>query len=141
MDIALRVKNIVSAYNTRDPIRIAKMRGIDVDHYCLGDIKGVYKNILGNRFIGINSELDPFSQIVVAAHELGHDILHSSKQIRLMKDYILLPNSNKLETQANKFAAELLLNEFINLEQYDINDALGKSVLNKLIELKHSNIR
>ncbi|WP_110943038.1 ImmA/IrrE family metallo-endopeptidase [Inediibacterium massiliense] len=47
---------------------------------------------------------------IVLAHELGHAILHSSKDIYFLKEYSLFP-TGKYEIQANTFAAELLIDE------------------------------
>ncbi len=142
MDIALRVKNLVSTYNTHDPIRIAKLRGIDVNYYDLGNIKGIYKKILGNRYIALNENLNEFCLLIASAHELGHDVLHSTKQIQLMKDCFILPKNGIIEIQANKFTAELLLYEGATYEHlmHD-NKVLGKQIINTLIDLKNSNIK
>lgn len=143
MDISKRVKNLVSTYNTRDPLRIAKLKGIDVEFYDLGEIKGCYKKILGNKFIGINDTMDEFSTLITLAHELGHDVLlHSTKQIQLMKDYVLLPKDNIIEIQANKFVAELLLHEGANYDHIlKSNNFIDKKILKMLIELKNTDIR
>ena len=141
MDISKRVKNLVRMYNTHDPIRIAKLKGIEVEYYDLGEIKGFYKKILGNKFIGLNDTIGEFSILVSSGHELGHDVLHSTKQIQLMKDYVLLPKDNVIEIQANKFVAELLLYEGANYE-YILKSGteLDKKILKMLIDLKNTNI-
>lgn len=142
MDISLRVKNLVATYNTYDPIRIANLRGIDIEYYDLGEIKGFYKKILGNRFIGINETLDEFSSLVGTAHELGHDVLHGTKQIQFMKDNLLLPKHDIIEIQANKFVAELLLYEGADYD-YILKSGteIDKKILKMLIELKNTHIR
>lgn len=142
MDISLRVKNLVAIYNTYDPIRIANLRGIDIEYYDLGEIKGFYKKILGNRFIGINETLDEFSSLVGTAHELGHDVLHGTKQIQFMKDNLLLPKHDIIEIQANKFVAELLLYEGADYD-YILKSGteIDKKILKMLIELKNTHIR
>lgn len=142
MDISLRVKNLVATYNTYDPIRIANLRGIDIEYYDLGEIKGFYKKLLGNRFIGINETLDEFSSLVGTAHELGHDVLHGTKQIQFMKDNLLLPKHDIIEIQANKFVAELLLYEGADYD-YILKSGteIDKKILKMLIELKNTHIR
>ena len=142
MDIARRVRNLVSMYNTHDPIRIAEFRGIDIDYYDLGEIKGLYKKLLGNRFIGINENLDELCTLIAAAHELGHDVLHSTKQIQLMKDSFILPKNGIIEIQSNKFAAELLIYDGANYEHLiEKNKELSIRMIRTLIELKNTNIK
>lgn len=142
MDISKRVKNLVSTYNSHDPLRIASLRGVDVAFYDLGEIKGFYKNILGNKFFSINNTMDEFSTLITSAHELGHEVLHSSKQIQLMKDYVLLPKHDIIEMQANKFAAELLLYEGANYDHIlKLNNSIDQKILKMLIELKNTDIR
>lgn len=142
MDIAKRVSNLVSMYNTHDPIRIAEFRGIDIDYYDLGEIKGFYKRMLGNRYIGINENLDELCTLIAAAHELGHDVLHSTKQIQLMKDSFILPKSGIIEMQSNKFAAELLIYDSANYDHLMTKDKkLSICMIRTLIELKNTNIK
>ena len=47
---------------------------------------------------------------IVLAHELGHAILHSSEQIYFIREYTLFP-IGPYECEANKFAAELLIDD------------------------------
>lgn len=142
MDIPRRVNNLVSIYNTHDPIQIAKYRGIDIEYYDLGNIKGIYKKILGNKYIALNEELDQMCMLIAAAHELGHDVIHGTKQTQLMKDYFLLPNNGIIEIQANKFAAELLIYEGANYDSYEIkNVALYNRMIKTLVQLKNTDIR
>ena len=142
MDIARRVSNLVSMYNTHDPIRIAELRGIDIDYYDLGEIKGIYKKMLGNRYIGINKNLDEFCTLIAVAHELGHDVLHSTKQIQLMKDSFILPKSGIIEMQSNKFAAELLIYDSASYDHLITKDKkLSIRMMHTLIELKNTNIK
>lgn len=145
MNIPLRVKNLASRHETRDPIRIAKDLGIIIKYKPYVETKGYFVKIKTNKFIIINSNLDEFSQKVVAAHELGHNILHGNnknalmyeKGVYLIQDFTLFPINSIYEEQANKFAAELLIHSDncidINLNYTDLDIATYK----KLIELKN----
>ena len=93
MDIRRRVKNLEKKYGTKNPYSLCSKLKIKILYSDLGDIKGIYKKILGNRFIVINENLDEFCQKVVLAHELGHAILHNSKEVQALKDYDLFPLS------------------------------------------------
>lgn len=57
-------------------------------------------------------------QLIVLCHELGHAILHDTKEIQSFKDYDLFPRiSSRIEDEANTFAAELLFDD--NNEIYE----------------------
>jgi len=79
-------------------------------------IMGFFTVELRRKFIVVNSNLDEATQIVVIAHELGHALLHSSRQSFYLHEYTLFPKG-KREIQANRFAAELLINEY-KLDKY-----------------------
>ncbi len=75
-------------------------------------------------------------QLVVLCHELGHIVLHDTKEIQSFKDYDLFPRvSNNIELEANKFAAEILFDENNEIYEYDLNDEDIK-ILEKLRSLK-----
>ena len=140
MNIKRRVNNLIKKHSTRNPFKIAKDLNINIIYEDLGGIKGYFKNILGNKFIVINSNLDEFSQLVICSHELGHCLLHTTKGIKFMKENTLLFNSSKIETQANIFAAELLIDDNCEYNDYEINNALiGEITLKKLYKLKYYN--
>ena len=63
-------------------------------------------------YVMINSFLPDEEKRIVAAHELGHIILHR-KQLKLapMKDDVLYTMTNSTEYEANLFAADLLVED------------------------------
>lgn len=135
MDIRRRVKNLEYKYGTRNPYSLCRMLKIKILYLDLVEIKGIYKKVLTNKFIVINENLDDFCQRVVLAHELGHALLHHSKEIQTLKDYDLFPRfSNRLEMEANKFAAELIIDE--DVDDYVENPSLDIKLLEQLRELK-----
>ena len=108
----------------------------------LGEIKGIYKKVVTNKFIVINENLDEFCQKVVLAHELGHAVLHHSKEIQALKDYDLFPRfSNQIEVEANTFAAELLIDGDFDNDEYIENPSIDIRILEQLKELKSKNIK
>lgn len=145
MNIPLRVKNLASRHQTRDPIRIAKDLGIIIKFEDIGETKGFFTVCNRNKIIIINSTLDETSQLVVAAHELGHALLHSSnkytlkqeKGISFIQDYTLFPTNSIHELQANKFAAELLIHEDNCFEYTDFTQG-DQNTYKTLINLKHT---
>lgn len=131
------VKNLVKKYETIDPFKLCYYLGIIVLYKDLGETKGYFEKILGKKVIVLNEKLDEFSMRVVLAHELGHALLHSSKYVQFMQSYSLLPKTSLLENEANKFAAELLINEKIEDYEYHYNCSIDIKILNRLQELKY----
>ena len=139
MNIKLRVKNLEKKYGTRDPYKLCKRLKINIIYMDLGEIKGIYKKVVSNKFIVINENLDRFCQKVVLAHELGHAVLHHSKEIQALKDYDLFPRfSNQIEVEANTFAAELLIDDTFDNDEYIENPSIDIRILEQLKELKFS---
>lgn len=135
MNIKGRVKNLVKKWGTKNPYKLCKYLKIEILYMDLGEIKGIYKKTLTNKFIVINENLSEFCQMVVLAHELGHALLHHSKEIQTLKDYDLFPKySNQMEIEANTFAAELLPDENIDDYDYDLN--IDRQILEQLKNLK-----
>lgn len=105
------VEKLVSIHGTRDPFIIAMGHGIKIkffSHY--KEIKGYYANILGNKYIVINSSLDEVTQKLVAAHELGHALFHDDIEIGFIRKNTMLDTA-LYEREANEFAAELLIDQ------------------------------
>jgi len=121
-NIHARVKHLVQKYETRDPLKLASYLNIHVirKQYSY-HTKGYYIKTLRNKFIVVNSILDKHSQRIVLAHELGHAYLHSTESIYFIREYTLFP-VGPYEHEANKFAAELLIDD------YDIKDLRHESI-------------
>lgn len=140
INIRARVRHLVQKYGTRNPERLAKELGIVVTKQEFSPrTKGFFIRILRQKFIVVNSILDWPSQQIVLAHELGHALLHSSQDIYFIREYTLFP-IGKLEVQANKFAAELLIADDDirqDLTIGEISTYLG--VPEKLVEYKLCN--
>ena len=138
MDIRKRVVNLEKKYGTRNPYKLCKIMKINILYMDLGNIKGIYKKVITNKFIVINENLDKFCQKVVLSHELGHAILHHSKEIQALKDYDLFPQfSNQIEVEANTFAAELLIDDDFDNDEYIENPSIDIRILEQLKELKY----
>ncbi len=140
-NIPLRVKNLVKKYGTRDPFLLASCLNLNVKFLEYSDnTKGYYIKVGKNKFIIINSNLTEEEKRVVLAHEIGHAVMHSSKEIHFLRENTLFPKGRH-ENEANKFAAELLIDlnsidkcyiEELSLEQL----ARFMMVPKELIELK-----
>lgn len=102
-------------YHTNDPFEIAEQLGVYTQVGPLGKIFGCCLTIAGERFIYINSDLDTPTQKMVAAHELGHAVMHQEDYFffNWMNDTTY---RNRAETEAHTFAAELLVPDNVVLE-------------------------
>ncbi|WP_400194668.1 ImmA/IrrE family metallo-endopeptidase [Lysinibacillus telephonicus] len=104
-----KVEGLYKKYNTRNPFTIAKKMNIQVFFWDLPtEIRGFYQYEKRNRFIFINNNLSYEDQLTVCAHELGHAILHTQINTSYMRTNTFL-SVNKIEREANRFAAELLI--------------------------------
>jgi len=138
--IKKKVQCLYEKYNTRNPFTLAKYLKIEIFYWDLPpDIKGFYQYEKRNRFIFINSKLSVEEQLIVCAHELGHAILHTKLNTHFMRANTLF-SVDKIEIQANTFAAYLLIpdeNLFESYDQMTIYDiAALYNVPLKLVELK-----
>ena len=76
------------------------------------NLKGMYKVILRNRYIFINSNLEPEMQALVCTHELSHDLFHRVfLKSSVFQEFVLYDTKSKPEYEANIFASELLLDD------------------------------
>jgi Zn-dependent peptidase ImmA (M78 family) len=106
---------LMEKYHTNDPFEIAEQQGVYTQVGPLGKIFGCCLTIAGERFIYINSDLDTPTQKMVAAHELGHAVMHR-------EDYFFfnwIPDTlyrNRAEIEAHTFAVELLVPDSVVLE-------------------------
>ena len=130
----------IKLYNTRDPFKLADYLNIEVQEGNLGDLSGCYMYLKKHRCIFLNHNLDYAESKMVMAHELGHAIMHTRTNCCFMASKTLLLTS-KVEIQANKFAAELLISDECIRDNagYTINQLSRLSgVHEELVKLKLS---
>lgn len=111
-------ESLISQFHTRNPLQLAEALGIQILYSSgLQSLKGMYFTYQGDRYIILNDNLDPDMANIVCAHELGHDQLHRAfaGEHALMETMVFDP-SNRLEYEANVFAASFLLDEKEMLE-------------------------
>lgn len=105
--------SLTRRFHTRDPFEIADALGITVmfrDDF--GSLKGMYTNILRNRFIMINNKLRDRTKVIVCAHEIGHDQLHrGDAKKNPIKEFMLYDMTSRQEYEANIVAASILLDD------------------------------
>lgn len=114
MDIHSFTESIVKKYHTRNPFDIISARNVILIYAPLVDIRGFYQYFQRNHIIYINENLPEHEKMFVAAHELGHLLLHKKANAVYMDTHTGF-NTNKYEIEANLFATELLItNDFIS---------------------------
>jgi len=139
------LKNIVSdllkKYNTANPFILASLLNIHIIEWDLHEqINGYYKYDRRNRYIVINQNLSDELKYIVCAHELGHAILHTRINTPFMKRNTLL-SVNKIEREANRFAAELLIPDDSFKECNNIYDIASlHKVPVELVQLKREKL-
>ncbi|KAA0944119.1 ImmA/IrrE family metallo-endopeptidase [Sporosarcina sp. ANT_H38] len=120
------VESLVEKYDTNDPFKIATAKNIYVFEQDLHEeILGFYKYIRRNKFIYINSNLGEEQKIFTIAHELGHSEIHHRLNTPFLKRKTLF-STDKIETEANIFAVELLLPDRVIYEHKDENLTLNE---------------
>lgn len=133
MWIKSKVENLYTKHGTRDPFELASCLNIIVTFWDLHkDINGFYQYEKRNRFIFINNSIKHEMKSIVCAHELGHAVLHTKTSTPYTKSNTWL-SVNKIEREANRFAAELLIPDDSFKESNNIYDIA--SIHNVPVEL------
>lgn len=138
-------EELVEKHQTRNPFHLADAMGIRVVS-CpdFQKLEGMYKVILGERFVFLNGNLHRRRAGEVLAHELGHDTLHREMgEDSIVQDSFIIDMTLKPEYEANLFAAQLLVPEdrLISLlsEGISAGEAAGRLKIHPaLVELKIS---
>lgn len=128
-NIHARVKHLVQKYGTRDPVSIAGELGIEVVYKPYSNsTKGYFIRSLRNKYIIVNSTLCDDDQRIVASHELGHSVLHPASDIYFIREHTLFP-TGPYEIEANKFAAELLIDDH-DIDKYMLDNLNAEQIAN-----------
>lgn len=111
--IAALADELCEKYGTRNPFDLAQADGV-VLRFCpeFQTLRGMYKVILGQRFVFLNGNMKRREARQVLAHELGHDVLHRQMAMSsIVQDHFLLDMTLKPEYEANLFAAQILYDD------------------------------
>lgn len=133
-NIAEEVERIVKKYNERNPFRLCRDMDIIMLFQSMGSgdgaIKGFYFESCRIETITVNSDLPDSVQRIIAAHELGHALLHRSDgAAKLFHETGLFDSRSQAEKEANLFAAELLISDGEVSEALDGNDFFSAAAL------------
>ena len=108
-----KVGKLVRRHGTRDPFELLDAMHVHV-RFCfdLRSTKGFSRYFLRQYFVGINGNLPESEQRIVAAHELGHIVLHAHElRAAPLFDTAVYDKRSSTEYEANLFAADLLLQD------------------------------
>ena len=136
--IQRKVRYLVRKFNTRNPYEIAEAIGARIYSGDLGDVAGFYQYVKRHRCIYINSAVDDHMAKIVMAHELGHAVLHRKENCYFIEDQTLFFTS-RIEREANRFAAELLIPDSLiyQYEGYSVRQiAYAEGLNEELLKLK-----
>lgn len=81
------------------------------------DVRGFYQYFQRNNIIYVDEHLPEHEQKFVCAHELGHMLMHRGENTVFMDTRTYL-KTTPYETEADKFAIELLVPNEIILENW-----------------------
>lgn len=137
-DIKKVADRLIRKYNTRNPFELASCINVTILYEDLGHVNGFYQSCPKNKIIHINKNLDSDLKRIVCAHELGHALLHSKLNILFLEKNTFCVK-NKYEREANKFAAEVLIEDNIMHEYKDFTIeqiSLSENMNIELLKLK-----
>lgn len=134
------VEDLAKRFGTTCPFELASCLNINIIEWDLNEeIRGYYKYHRRNKYIVLNNNLNDELKRVVCAHELGHVILHPRANTPFMKKHTLL-SVEKIEIEANSFAAHLLIPDESLFNYYDQTTICDIASLHnvplELVELK-----
>ena len=146
-DICKAANKITETYGKRDPFRLCGEMDIILLFQALGaeenSVKGFYFESHRIRTITINSDLPEELQRIIAAHELGHAVLHRSEKVHSFNELWLFDEAGDMEREANLFAAELLIDdeELLDILREGSTFFEAAAVLNVPMELLEFKLR
>ncbi len=113
------VIGMVEVYGTRDVYKLVDKLDITLIKKYLRGTKGrFFRDMFENEYIFVSNNLSYEEEKIIIAHELGHLILHTNLSTSHYSSNKHLVK-NKLEVQADKFAAELLIPDDVDFSGYD----------------------
>lgn len=102
-----KVGKLIAEYDDADPLSLLRAIGVKIFLLPMEGISGIYKTIHKIPMVFIDNNLSEEQICFVAAHELGHVVLHGELN-RFFMDKCTLIRSSIYEQQADLFAVCLL---------------------------------
>ena len=120
------VKQLVKKHGTNDPVEIANQKNILLLYEDFKSILGYFNASRRIAMIHVNRNISDVLQRFVIAHELGHLLLHPKVNVPFLRSNTLC-SIDRIEREANEFAAELLIPDELLLEGYTVSQAAAAS--------------
>lgn len=120
---------LIAKYGTNDPFELCNLLNIKIiyeDNF--KSFFGMYCKIKDEKCIIINSNYDELTRRIICSHELGHSFQNSESVVFMKENYLF--GTEKVENEANYFAAELI---FSNLIPDNLVNDENRKLLNDLI--------
>lgn len=122
-------RGLIAKYGTNDPFELCNLLNIKIiyeDNF--KSFFGMYCKIKDEKCIIINSSHDELTKRIICSHELGHSFQNSESVVFMKENYLF--GTEKVENEANYFAAELI---FSNLIPDNLVNDENRKLLNDLI--------
>ncbi|MFR1519127.1 MAG: ImmA/IrrE family metallo-endopeptidase [Clostridia bacterium] len=108
-----KANQLKKKYGTNDPFKLLEALGVNIKYnYAFNHLKAFYYIMFGVPYVVVNAAMEEAEQKTVAAHELGHHVLHrqlaKESPIREVGFYDMKSGP---EYEANLFASELLIDD------------------------------
>ena len=111
--IFAQAEQLRKKYRTRDPFEALEGMNVEImftDAFACDGLKGFCTIQNRIKYVVINERLSDEDQRVVAAHELGHLVVHNTDlKIGTFRDNDIYMATGKKEREANFFAADFLI--------------------------------
>ena len=118
MDIRSVVNNLCRKYKTRNPYELIDAMGIILQYgEHMDNVRGFYLYDNRIKLICVGNDLPSHIERFVAAHELGHAVMHKQSSAPFLQSTFF--SVNRLETEANKFATELVIPDVDIMEHWE----------------------
>ncbi|WP_274652560.1 ImmA/IrrE family metallo-endopeptidase [Paenibacillus humicola] len=121
MGIHRIVSQLTRRHGSNNPFIIAAQRNILVLFEPLGGIMGYFNTYKRIPMIHINNRLSEMDQRFTCSHELGHAILHPKLNTPFLRRHTLV-SIDRIEREANEFAAELMIPDELLLDGRSLVD-------------------
>ena len=106
------VNSTIKEHGTRDPFELCRCLGVVCSIDYLGSLSGLFTYIDDSPVIIISRDLGREEARLACAHELGHYFLHSAiAKEQVLKEFEIFNMKDKVEYDANIFAAHLLIDD------------------------------
>lgn len=138
MDIRSVVDNLCRKYKTRNPYELIDAMGIILQYgENMEKVRGFYLYANRIKLICVGNGLPEHIERFVISHELGHAVMHKQSSAPFLQSTFL--SLDKMEIEANKFAAELVIpdEEIMEHWEYTIDEwAMFYGLPREVVELR-----